>query len=85
LRSKPKEAKFTAQPEPMLANPQNLRAKEVSQTGYAVLICSTKISHKNFIYHWPYKDGISKEQDGKRRWSGQMGCPGTKADDIQGI
>jgi hypothetical protein len=31
LRSKPEEAKFTAQPEPMLANPQNLRANEVSQ------------------------------------------------------
>ena len=31
LRSKPEEAKFTAQPEPMLANPQNLGANKVSQ------------------------------------------------------
>jgi hypothetical protein len=31
LRSKPEEAKFTAQPEPMLVNPQNLGASEVSQ------------------------------------------------------
>ena len=30
-RSKPEEAKFTAQPEPMLVNPQNLGASEVSQ------------------------------------------------------
>jgi hypothetical protein len=31
LRSKPEEAKFTTQLEPMLANPQNLGANEVSQ------------------------------------------------------
>jgi hypothetical protein len=31
LRSKPEEAKFTTQREPMLANPQNLGAHEVSQ------------------------------------------------------
>jgi hypothetical protein len=30
LRSKSKEAKFTAQPEPMLTNPQNLGANKVS-------------------------------------------------------
>ena len=31
LRSKLEEAKSTAQPEPMLVNPQNLGANEVSQ------------------------------------------------------
>jgi hypothetical protein len=31
LRSKPEEAKSTAQPEPMLVNPQNLGANKVSQ------------------------------------------------------
>ena len=31
LRSKPEEAKFTAQPETMLINPHNLEANEVSQ------------------------------------------------------
>jgi len=31
LRSKPEEAKFTAQPEPMLVNLESLRANEVSQ------------------------------------------------------
>jgi hypothetical protein len=31
LRSKPEKAKFTAKPEPMLVNPQNLGASAVSQ------------------------------------------------------
>jgi len=77
-----KKQKFTAQPEPMLVNPQNLRAKEVShqamyfqfaQLAYPIRMSSTidltiKESQKNKMV----------KEDG-------LGCPRTKADGIRGI
>jgi hypothetical protein len=71
LRSKPEEAKSTAQPEPMLVNPQNLGANEVSQQAmysqfaqpaYPIRMSSTidltiKESQKNKIVK---EDGLDK-------------------------
>ena len=71
MRSKPEEAKSTTQPEPILVNPQNLGANEVSQQAmysqfaqlaYPIRMSSTidltiKESQKNKIVK---EDGLDK-------------------------
>jgi len=44
----------------------------------------TSVPHENVVNHWFYKEGISKRQDGKTRWSKQIHCHRVKDEGIWG-